>query len=86
MNRYCCDSFRDLLSGDGRGFSAYRNERGGFFLRFDAIDEKDLQVFGKTIQRGKQSGNEKFNISVSGEIGIQYCPWCGVLLNKDDGV
>ena len=82
MNSYCCDSFRDLFSSKERGFSAFRNEMGFFFLRFDSLDVKNLQVYGEIIQRGKRSQGENFHISVSGEIGIKYCPWCGELLNN----
>jgi len=84
-DNFCCDNFKDCYVADinslRRGVTIVRNERGVFFLRFSCVDEINKASFFQFLSSLK--GKASYNLTISGEQAISYCPWCGSLLNSN---
>jgi len=82
MNKYCCEIFNDFYTekeGLVRRFSIIRKENGVFFFRYSSVDEGNLDEFIELLRNTPKQVS--FNSSLSGEVAISFCPWCGEKLN-----
>lgn len=74
---WCCTGFRDLCDQYGRrGFGALVSQKLGitaFLLQFRAVDKGN---------EGAIVGNQSIPVSFAGEMGLLYCPCCGVNLEN----
>ena len=87
MNKHKCETFSSLNEGNSeRGFSILEEIEFGaprFKIQFRSIKSEEESLFAEVMKTGVEKGIT--NISVSGEIGIKFCPWCGVDLAPADG-
>jgi hypothetical protein len=74
----CCQPFENLLGNAGSaGFSVVATERGSrrfFCLQGRAVDESMMRRLGIEGSRA--------HLILMTEIGIRFCPFCGVSLEK----
>lgn len=81
MRKYCCDTFKELYSEEEngiRGISIIRKENKVFFLRYGTVDDEN---FDSLIELLKETvGKASFHLSLTEEIAISFCPWCGAKL------
>jgi hypothetical protein len=75
--RWCCSGMRDLFEQYGkRGFGALMSMELGvtrFLLQFRVVDDGSV---------GEIKGPSDLAISLIGQMGLTFCPSCGVELEK----
>lgn len=88
MKKYCCTTFRDLMSNKGeKGFSI--EKKGDIYeVVFKAVADIELDNLLSLLRASKaikELENYRLkNISLEGSMGIRYCPWCGTSLYTSD--
>lgn len=75
MTSYCCSGFKILYEEYGEV---------GFSLRIeDDLKNKSVSLIYRSVEDGDEVKiNTPYKIRLESKIGIQFCPFCGVNLNK----
>lgn len=77
---FCCETMNNYLNEEDRGFFVRQKENGLIFLYFSSVNKSNLEAL-LTVLR-KDRGKHDFQISIVGEVGIKFCPWCGSKLEQ----
>ncbi len=78
----CCDGFVSLLTNaDDRGFSVIIGKNDvdkKYELEFKSLLETDMNKFVPLVRNSAEVTNAGLtNVSLSGRIRINFCPFCG---------